>query len=162
MKNSKPIVSLHTLFRKTRVCTLLFLICFIAMLACGCDFLKDDETLILERLATFENAYNSGDWEATLNCFDSKTRNTYKAMFSVGEKIGNAFIGFDISFSDLFALGMAIVPESGQLSIDIDEIVIDRDNTAVANVESRFNQEQVISQIWLVKEGHNWYIQNVD
>lgn len=72
---------------------------------------KSDETLIRERIESFEKDYNNGDWDAVIQNFDAQTRNAYKAMsslfkFSASFSItDSAKLGLSTDFASLFALG---------------------------------------------------------
>lgn len=145
--------------RRYRLVTLMLIFSFCIA---GCTYLKSDEEMIADRVQTFEEAYNNGDWEKVLNCFDSKSRNTYEAMFSVGEMFGSSLIGFDISFSDFFALGMGLVGEDEQLAIEITDIVINDKKSAIVYGTVTFNYENITSEIKLVKEKNDWFIQDMN
>lgn len=145
------------IFRRVIVAFLVF--CLIVSF-CGCTS-KSDETLIRERMETFEKAYNAGDMEKVLNCFDARTRNTYKAILNIGNSlIGKTGVSIDIS--DMFSLGIALMDEDDVLEFGDMDIVIRSESSAVVTVTMEYGAESEKSEetvtFSMVKEEDDWYI----
>ena len=124
---------------------------------------KSDETLIEDRVNTFLTAYNSGDMEEVIACFDAKTRNTYKAAMNIGNGL-IGMTGFDVGIADLFGLGVALMSDEDVLKLDDMEISIISDNRAIVQgpLSYRENQKSYSGtvKLLLVKENGDWYISN--
>lgn len=145
------------IFRRVIVAFLVF--CLIVSF-CGCTS-KSDETLIRERMETFAKAYNAGDMEKVLDCFDARTRNAYKAILNIGNSlIGQSGVSIDIS--DMFSLGVAFMGEGDLLEFRDIDITIQSESSAVVTatmeygVESEKSEETVTFS--MVKEESDWYI----
>lgn len=72
----------------------------------GTETWTTDEDRIEQRIETFLTAYNEGDMEVVLQCLDAKTRNAFQAMLNILGGLAGSQLGFDISLSDLFSLGV--------------------------------------------------------
>lgn len=127
---------------------------------CGCGF-KSDEEMIEDRMNSFQSAYNTGDMEGVLECFDAKTRNTYKSALNVGSAL-IGITGFNVNMADLFGLGIAVMDEDELLHFDEMEISVISDNRAKVTVTTYYrgddsgNSSQ--TTFTLVKESGDWYI----
>ncbi|MBO5317081.1 MAG: hypothetical protein J6A74_01400 [Oscillospiraceae bacterium] len=128
--------------------------------ACG---VKSDRELIQDRVDVFLSAYNAGDMEETLECFDAKTRNTYKSAMNVG----NALIGMtglNIGLGDIFGLGVGLLSDEEMLRLEEMEIEILSDTEAVVSAKLYFEsyEESSVKDICLtlVKENGDWYFES--
>lgn len=125
---------------------------------------KSDEELINDRLEEFLTAYNAGDWNATLDCLDAKTRNTYKSLANITDMfIGKA--GLDLKLSDLFGLSVGLASKNNILTLS--DITIDIYNDTDAIVYATMNYSDSLSDLSetvsfnMVKENGNWFIKNM-
>ena len=114
--------------------------------------LKSDEQKIRERISDFEDAYNDGDAEAMLACFDRQTRNAYKSVMNIFGSGLSSLTGFNVEYNDLFSIGVAI---DGEIHFVIQAITSNGDE---AVVNALLGSEE--GTFTLVKEGWNWYISN--
>ncbi len=134
----------------------------------GCNLLiKSDEELIEERINSFVSAYNSGDADGLLECFDSKTKTTMKSALGIGNSLLGGLIGFDISLSDIFGLGMGITDGDVLTVQEIKDIRVGTD-TATADVTIVFSDEWGGSgtttddcTFYLKSENGGWYISDL-
>lgn len=141
---------------------LLLLMCVLGMLStmlCGC---KSDEVKIQERLDAAVFAFNSGDMERVLDCFDAKTRNVNKAVLGIGDGL-LGMGGIDIGLSSMFALAVGLQSDGELVRIEDVRITISADGMR-ADVEAVLCYEDTGSafdtpfQITMVKENGDWYI----
>lgn len=131
-----------------------------------------DEELIEVRIDSFVTAYNNGDINAVLECFDTKTRNTYKLAMSFTENIGGAFLkditglGIDVSLSDLFGFSVGIISDDDLLSAEISNINIsDEENAAVDVTLSYKDMQSELSEdctFIMLKEDGDWFIKDLE
>ncbi len=152
------------------------LICLLVATLGSCDmiagFLREleaepltDEQLIEARIDDFAGAYNNGDYDGVLECLDTKTRNTFNAMMNVGEAILGGFgLDMGIGLSDLFSLGIGMIPDDEALTFAIHTIEVNDDNTATVNVNVKsavggFTEE---GRFTMKKEDGDWYIRNLE
>lgn len=131
----------------------------------ACDFQKSDESMIEARIDEFTTAYNSGDWDGVMKCLDSKTRNTCESLINLSESIGGAAFGVNIKLSDLFSIGVGLIPEDEILRISIVEVIIENEESATVDANLQFNDsisdtEETVT-ISMVKENGDWYIKNM-
>lgn len=135
------------------------------MLAMGCDsVLKSDEDLIRDRLDEFISACNSGDLDGVLDCLDKSSRNTYSAMFSIGNSLLGGLTGIEIDVRDLMAVILGLSPQDF-LEMEIQNISLDSDETATVTVSISFTDPQTGEKnsqdgvkLLMVKEKRDWYI----
>lgn len=141
---------------------LLLLMCALGLtstILCGC---KSDEVKIQERLDAVVFAFNSGDMEGVLDCYDAKTRNVNKAVLGIGDSL-LGMGGIDIGLSSMFALAVGLRSNGELVRIEDVQITMNSDRT-VAKVEAVLCYEDTGSafdaplQITMVKENGDWYI----
>lgn len=141
----------------------------------GCFDFRTDEEKITDRVNDFITAYNTGDMEEVIACFDATSRNMLEAMMGIGEGLFSEFAGVDISMSDMFALGVGFMSED-PLSMVINDITITSDTTALVTIDatitisSEFVDQDVFESegipteqsetltLPMVKEDDDWYI----
>ena len=139
----------------------LAVVLLMTLVSCG-KIAKSNEELIEERINTFVTAYNSGDMETVLSCFNKKTRNACQAMLNLVEGLVGKGTGLDIDLTDLFALGVSMAP-GDFMGLKIDEILVVEDEmraTAVTTMDMVDEGEQTIRFI-MVYETDGWYIENM-
>lgn len=144
-----------------RKCVLLLLCvtCMIATMLCGC---KSDEVKIQERLDAALFAFNSGDMEGVLDCYDARTRNVNKAVLGIGNSL-LGMGGIDIGLSSLFALSVGLQSDGELARLEDVQITIGADGTR-ANVEAVLCYEdtddtlELPLKITMVKENGDWFI----
>ena len=142
------------------------LLSMIILTSCTTPIVADNSTLIENRIEKFIAAYNSGDYDEVIDCFSKKTRNAYKSATNIGESIGGMF-GIDIKASDLFGLGVGFMSDGDMLTVKDINIEIEDDSHAVA--ESAIMYQDVTTEggeqaliFSMVKEGGNWYIDDIN
>jgi len=120
-----------------------------------------DEEMIEERINTFLTAYNSGDLNTVFECLDSKSRNTYKALFNVLGGILGSLSGLSLDLSDLFTLG--VNTSSGDfMDLEITDITITENEKATATARTNLAGSGIqIIKIELVYENDGWYIHDM-
>ncbi len=124
--------------------------------ACGA---KSDMEQIVERVDTFLNAYNAGDLEKTIECFDPKTRNTYKSMLNVGNALVG-MTGLDIAINDIFGLGVGLLSDGELLRLEDREITFVSDTEAILSARAYYEGYSGYTEdvsLRLVKEDGDWY-----
>lgn len=117
-----------------------------------------DEELITERIQEFVTAYNNGDMDTVLKCFDAKSRSTLLASID----LISAFSGGYIDVSALFSLGVNLT-EGEFMKLEISDIkVTDSKNaTATATMELQGGGTQSLT-FEMVFENEGWYIHDLD
>ena len=141
---------------------LLLLICIFGMIPtmlCGC---KSDEVKIQERLDEVVFAFNSGDMEGVLNCYDAKTRNVNKAVLEIGDGL-LGMGGIDIGLSSLFALTVGLQSEGDIVKVEDVQITMNSDGTrAEVSAKLLFDGAgggyDAPIQMSMVKENGDWYL----
>lgn len=141
---------------------LLLLICIFGMIPtmlCGC---KSDEVKIQERLDAVVFAFNSGDMEGVLDCYDAKTRNVNKAVLGIGDGL-LGMGGIDIGFSSLFALTVGLQSEGDIVKVEDVQITINSDGTraevsAMVHFDGPGGELDTPIQMTMIKENGDWYI----
>ena len=131
------------------------------LVSCG-KIAKSNEKLIEERIDTFTTAYNSGDMETVLSCFNRKTRNTCQAMLNLAGGLVGEGTGLNIDLADLFALGVSMAP-GDFMGLKIDEILVVEDEmraTAVTTMDLVGEGEQTVYFV-MVYETDGWYIEDM-
>lgn len=143
-----------------RIIAVTVMACMILTMLAGCQ-LRSDEALIRDRMEEFRDAYNSGDMEALLDCFDRRTRNTYRSALNVG----NALIGltgFSVGIEDLFSLGVGVMAEGDVMAFGEMEIELLSDTKAQVTVELTYQDveysDTYTATFKLVKEDNDWFI----
>lgn len=140
----------------------LLLLCLLGMIStmlCGC---KNDEVKIQERLDAVLFAFNSGDMEGVLDCYDAKTRNVNKAVLGIGDGLLEMG-GIDIGLSSLFALTVGLQSNGELVCIEDVQITISTDGmradvAAILCYEGTGSTFDTPLQITMVKENGDWYI----
>ena len=143
----------------------------IILFSYGCNFLKSDEAIIEERINTLADAYNAGDVDALINCFDSKTRTTVNSALGIGNAVLGKLTGLGISVQDVLGLGAGLAGMEYGDSIEIysvDNINISGNN-ATADVSLSFtdiyskskNTDSGEISVGLVKENGDWFVKNL-
>ncbi|MBQ7546278.1 MAG: hypothetical protein IJT41_04850 [Clostridia bacterium] len=130
-------------------------------------FYKTDDEKIAARLSAFEKSYASGDMDGIMKCFDTKSRNAYKGIGTLGSMFGGKAGPFSFNFggdtiSSLFSLGVATL--NLEIKITIQSISYTDDQHAVVAAElwssenyiEGENTEPIIFN--MVKEKNEWYI----
>lgn len=119
-------------------------------------FNKTDEEKITDRIDAFTEAYNSGDIDACLNCFDSRSKNALKGL----TKLGNSVLGFDLS--DLF--GISVASQDVSISQKVKSITIDSETSATVVAELYYSGDYASKEsttthtFKMKKEKNNWFI----
>lgn len=131
----------------------------------GCNLLKSDSEMIEDRIDTFLSAYNSGDLNAVFECFDAKTRNTYKAILGMGNSLAG-MAGFGIDIYDLWAFSVGTMSDGEMLAIDIDDIEFVDETHALVYAEMRYksavNGYSESVEISVSKEDGDWFVNDPD
>ena len=144
-----------------RILSCLLICVIISTLLAGCD-LRSDEQKIQDRLDDFLSAYNSGDFEKVLDCFDARTRNTYKAAFNIGGSLLGGITGLDIGFAVLFGLGVGLMSDGDILRLDNVQIEFVSDSRALVTATLHYQDYETSSsqdmQFNLIKEDNEWFI----
>lgn len=144
-----------------RSITAIFLTLALSLSIVGCSFQKSDLEMIEDRIDAFLSAYNSGDLSAVFECLDVKTRNTYKALFGIGNSLVG-MTGFGIDIYDLWAFSVGTMSDGDMLTINIDDINFVDENHAIVSAAIRYKStasgytENV--QIIMTKENGDWFL----
>ena len=120
-----------------------------------------DEALIRERIRLFFKAYNQGDMETVISCFDAKTRNAVQAMFNIGGAVAGSAVGFNLNLADLFALGVNTT--SGDfMDLQIGEIKMTDEKRAIVTTTMSLagSGNQTVYFIMVYEDG-GWYINDM-
>lgn len=142
-----------------RAVALVILICLVTALLCGC---KSDEQKIEDRLNQFLFAFNTGDMEAVLDCYDAKTRNANKAILGLGNNLlGDSLLG--MSFQGLFALSVGLMSEGELLRVEDVVVEIHSSGTRATVSATLYYEDYSEShnsqiQLTMIKENGDWYI----
>ncbi len=122
---------------------------------------KSDEKLIEERIDTFLTAYNDGDTDVVLSCFDTKTRNAFQAMSNLLGGLAGSAAGFNIDLSDLFSLGVSTTSDDF-MELEITDInVIDSQNATVTTTMDLTGAKKQTIYFVMVYENNGWYINDM-
>lgn len=140
----------------------LVLICIFGMLStmmCGC---KSDEVKIQERLDAVVFAFNSGDMEGVLDCYDAKTRNVNKAALGIGDGL-LGMGGIDIGLSSLFALTVGLQSDGDIVQVEDVQIKISSDGkcaevSAMVHFDGPGGELDTPTQMTMIKENGDWFI----
>lgn len=118
--------------------------------------------------------YNSGDYEAFMKNFDSRTGSTIESAVGFGEAIFGGATGYGFSYSDMFGLGMALnegdMMNLGEIqSIDIQgdsaTVVVTMEMNASMGGYQSSSGEEVVS-FEMVKEdcgflNQDWFVSDL-
>ena len=124
---------------------------------------KSDEQLIRERIAAFEEAYTSGDYDGMLECMDSEMQSITEMSMGLMDGLMGEVAGFDlgISMTDMFGL----VGFMGDFAdFIIEDIVITGDTAMVTltmNMDMYGESASDTMELPMVKEKGDWYIGGV-
>lgn len=140
----------------------------IALIGAGAYYFlnKTDEEKIEARFDSFESAYASGDLEGCLDCLDTKSRNAYKGIGTLGSLIGGkkGIFGFDFggdTLSALFSLGTAVGNKPVHFAVK--SIEFNGEDSATVKVELFSGDENVAensqgeTSLEMVREKAAWY-----
>lgn len=122
---------------------------------------KSDEELIRDRIAEFEEAYTSGDYDGMMDCLASDMRAATDVSMGLMDGLMSDMAGFDIGMSDMFGL----VGLMGDFcDFIIEDIQIQGDSATVTltmnmNMYGETSSEQMT--LPMVKDGGDWYIGGV-
>lgn len=133
---------------------------FSSLLIVACAALASDEEKIQNRIETFAQAANEGDWDEMINMFDSNTREKVEAVVAFGNGMLGELSDVDLSFQDLYAFGTTLIPEK-MIDVTLDDIKIE-DNYATVRTMAEIQEQQARGVIFsLVKEGDDWFIYDI-
>lgn len=141
------------LFKKV---TVVLIVLVVIVVGAGLIFHKSDQQLITDRLNTFTTAYNEGNLDQLIDCFDPKTQNTLKAVSGVaGSLLG-------VNVSDLFGLVMGSSSFTGvdtTVNISIHDIQLTGKQRATVDITFICGTlENENCTLHMMKSGWNWYI----
>lgn len=124
---------------------------------------KSDEELIRERIAAFEEAYTSGDYDGMMDCLDSQMQAATEMSMGLMDGLMGEMTGFDlgVGMSDMFGL-VGIMGDFADFVID--GIEIDGDNAVVTLTMNMNMYGETMSDqtaLPMVKEKGDWYIGGV-
>ena len=142
-----------------RMVILVSVAAMLSVLLCGC---KSDEEKIQDRLDAVVFAFNSGDMEGFLDCYDAKTRNVNKAVLGIGDSL-LGMGGIDIGLSSLFALTVGLQSDGDLVRVEDVQITMNADRTQ-AKVSATLYYDDTDGgytspvQLIMVKENGDWYI----
>lgn len=127
---------------------------------------KSDEDLIKERIDEFIEAYNNGDMDAVMECFDPKTRSAMEATMGIGDALFGSYTGLDIGLGDMFGLSAGINEGDLMTLKDIQFTVPDGAEAVTVNANMTMNvsvmgRSQSMDSpvvINMVKDDGDWYI----
>ena len=126
---------------------------------CAC---QSDEQKIEARVYAIVDAFNSGDMEAVLDCYDAKTRNANKALMNIGGGL-LGMAGIDVGLADLFGLTVGLMSDGELVRVEDMQISINGDNTR-AEVSATLYYHDIEGgydmplELTLIKEDGDWYI----
>ena len=124
---------------------------------------KSDEELIRERIAAFEDAYTSGDYDGMMECLDKQMQSVTEASLGLMDGLMSGMTGFDlgIGMSDMFGI-VGIMGDFADFIID--DIQIEGDNAVVTLTMNMNMYGETASQqtaLPMVKENGDWFIGGV-
>ncbi|MBQ4088635.1 MAG: zinc ribbon domain-containing protein [Clostridia bacterium] len=124
---------------------------------------KSDEELIRDRIAAFEEAYTSGDYDGMMECMDSQMQSVTEASMGLMDGLMGWATGVDlgVGMSDMFGL-VGIMGDFADFIID--DIEIDGDNAVVTLTMNMNMYGETMSEqtaLPMVKEKGDWYIGGV-
>ena len=121
-------------------------------------FNKSDEDRIIDRLKSFESAYNEGNFDKLVGCFDQKTQTTFKSAAGVA----SSWLGINVG--DMFGLIMGIGPAftPGDTTIYVtahkDDIEFFSNTEARVDLTFEFMNSKDDITFFMIKNGLDWYI----
>ncbi len=123
---------------------------------------KTDEEKMQATLEKFEKEYNDGNFEGVLECMEPKMRNTMRALFNTLVGIAGGKLGVDVTFTDLFSLGVGM-EEDDFIEFDIQDIACQADEgigciTAYMNLAPA---TEGVMYIYFVEEKGEWLISDI-
>ncbi len=121
---------------------------------------QTDEEKIRATIAKFVKVYNDGDFEAFLSCLEPKLRNTTRSLFNVLGGVAGGLLGVDVSFSDLFTLGIGTQGASDWMSVEIEKIEVGVNGTRVTT-KTTFRGDCETTYFLMVQEGDEWLIADI-
>lgn len=119
-----------------------------------------NEELIRERIETFLQAYNTGDFDGVLECLDAKTRNVFEAWLNILGGIAGSYTGIDVDLSDLFTLGIS-TSKGDFMGLEINSISISDNKNAVANTTMTMSGQTMTIYFKMIYENGGWYINDM-
>lgn len=134
----------------------------IAVIAAGITIpvvVVQNENTPEKTIEKFEEAYNNADFNAMIECFDSKTRNAYDS--------GDDLLGGVLGFSYKSALGMipfladAMGEEMPKIHFEVESVDETDKKSCIVNVAVYYNNDKSEydeDTIKMVKESGKWYI----
>lgn len=123
---------------------------------------QSDEEMIEDRVYAILDAFNSGDMEAVLDCYDAKTRNANKALMNIGDGL-LGMAGLDVGLTDLFGLTVGLMSDVELVRVEDMQISINSDKTQATVVGNLYYTDVDGSwgmplELTLIKENGDWYI----
>jgi len=121
-------------------------------------FFRSDEQLIRARFDTLATAYNEGNVNKLVSCFDHRTQSELKAVI----RLTSSVLGVDIS--DLYTVLVGLSPEIAALTGEDATVTITvhaiRISGRTASVDTTFSVGGESDDVTfsMVKEGLQWYI----
>lgn len=147
---------------RIRLAALLLAAVTLLSLLSGCDLFqkKSDEELIRDRINTFVEDYNNGDWDGVLDSMTASKRNTLKAMFNVVMRFMPDYLP---SMDELFSLSIAGM--SSNIRAEIQELRKVSDTAAEVDVIFTYSDTRTSKtspvRFYLKKEKRNWFIDDL-
>lgn len=139
--------------------SVLLLVALLIHALCAC---QSDEVMIENRVYDIIEAFNSGDMEAVLDCYDAKTRNANKALVNIGGGL-LGMAGLDVGFADLFGLTVGLMSDGELLQVQDVQISVNSNSTR-ADVKAMLHYADINGsydmplELSLIKENGDWYI----
>lgn len=124
---------------------------------------KSDEQLIRERIAAFEEAYTSGDYDGMLECMDSEMQSITEMSMGLMDGLMGEVAGFDlgVSMTDMFGL----VGFMGDFADFVIEDIEINGDTAIVTLTMTMNMygesSSEVTELPMIKEKGDWYIGGV-
>ena len=148
-----------------KLAALMLVLAMVAMLFAGCESpFRSDEEKIKDRMDDFISACNSGNLDDALDCLDKSSRNTYGAVFNIGNSLLGGLTGIDINVKDLMAVVFGLSPQD-LFKMQVQSIRINSEESATVTVSLSITDPQtgeVVTQdgleIPMIKEKWDWYI----
>ncbi|MBR1731901.1 MAG: hypothetical protein IJ725_05665 [Ruminococcus sp.] len=150
----------------------IFLVVCIIISASGCGLFKSDEQKMQDRILALADAYNAGDVDALIDCFDSKTKSVINGALGIGNAIIGDLFDIDIKVEDVLRLGTGLAGLEYGDSLKINSINITKilGSNASAKVELSFTNvysedKETTSgtiSVGLSKENDDWFISKLE
>ena len=134
---------------------------FFSVTSCEQPILLTDEEKIINRINSFTDAYNDGDFKEMLNHMTGKQKNALEAVF----KLAGIFTGYDISeiFSSVFSIGIA-AGDGDFMKVEISEVDIEGNKAIVTTIISfpgAYIEEAETSYFHMKKHEEEWFIVDI-